>query len=350
MIVLQLIDSLEAGGAERMAVTLANAFSKKIEQSILCTTRQEGVLKEELAPDVSYYYLAKKSTLDIKALLRLRKIVSTNKVDIIQAHGTSFFFATLLRLSYPKIRIVWHAHLGSRAKTLRKENKVLVKCSRYFDLIITVNSELKQWCEDNLNTKKVHYLENFVAANSFKLGNIRRENTIVSVANLKEPKNHLNLLRAFHLVHEQHPEWKLQLVGKRFGDAYEQAITSYISENDLEDSVALLGVRKDIPSLLQSAKLGVLSSDSEGLPMALLEYGAAGLAVIATRVGYCEEVIHNYGKTVAPNDPNSLAKALLLYIEDADSIVKDANAYHEHVLENYSPEKVIPKLIELYNN
>ena len=59
MRVLQLIDSLDAGGAERMSVTIANALSTRIDRSYLCTSRKEGVLKSDLKKDVGYLFLRK---------------------------------------------------------------------------------------------------------------------------------------------------------------------------------------------------------------------------------------------------------------------------------------------------
>ncbi|WNH09649.1 hypothetical protein [Thalassobellus suaedae] len=66
MNVLQLIDSLHAGGAERVALNYANALVPKIETSYLCATREEGLLKESLSKDVPYIFLNKKSALDLK--------------------------------------------------------------------------------------------------------------------------------------------------------------------------------------------------------------------------------------------------------------------------------------------
>ena len=68
MKVLQLIDSLNSGGAERVAVNFANALVNKIEKSYLCTTRQEGVLKLNLNSQVGYLFLQKRSVIDFKAI------------------------------------------------------------------------------------------------------------------------------------------------------------------------------------------------------------------------------------------------------------------------------------------
>ena len=73
--VIQLIDSLEPGGAERMAVTIANSLLDTVNFSGLVVTRKEGSLLTTLHPKVSYHCVHKKSTFDIKALLRLRHFI-----------------------------------------------------------------------------------------------------------------------------------------------------------------------------------------------------------------------------------------------------------------------------------
>jgi hypothetical protein len=98
MRIVQIIDSLEAGGAERMAVNYANALADRIEFSGLVVTRKGGALFDQIDTGVSYFYLDRKKTFDYKALVKLRKYIVENKVTHIQAHSTSFFLAFLLKI------------------------------------------------------------------------------------------------------------------------------------------------------------------------------------------------------------------------------------------------------------
>ena len=79
--IVQLIDSLEAGGAERMAVSYANALKRQTGFAALVTTRAEGQLKNQLDNDVVYGFLNRKSLFDFKALFLLRKIIINNKFE-----------------------------------------------------------------------------------------------------------------------------------------------------------------------------------------------------------------------------------------------------------------------------
>ena len=98
MRIVQIIDSLEAGGAERMAVNYANGLADRIEFSGLVVTRKEGALFDQIDTRVSYFYLDRKKVFDFKTLVKLRKYVIRNRVEILHAHGTSFFIATVLKL------------------------------------------------------------------------------------------------------------------------------------------------------------------------------------------------------------------------------------------------------------
>ena len=113
MRILQLIDSLEAGGAERMAVSYANALNRNVGFGALVTTRAEGSLKNQLDKNVVYSFLNRKSTFDFKALLLLRRFVIQNKITHIHAHSSSVFFGALLKLLRPKLRLIWHDHYGN---------------------------------------------------------------------------------------------------------------------------------------------------------------------------------------------------------------------------------------------
>lgn len=347
MRVLQLIDSLHPGGAERLATGLANSLVSKIEGSYLCATREEGLLKETVSPEVGYLFLEKSHTIDLKALKRLKKYCKSESITHVHAHGTSFFTASLIRIMLPSLKLIWHDHLGSRSTASVKSQKGLKWASRYFNQIITVNSELKHWSEKHLHCNKVSYIPNFIDTSHFR-SDKKRENTMACVANLKEPKNHLHLIKAYRPIAEKYPEWTLKLIGNHFDDAYYKSVVSYIDSNQLGEYVILEGSATNVYEELSTAKIGVLASTSEGLPMSLLEYGAAGLAVVTTDVGYCKEVISTFGTVVPVADENALTAALIQYMSQDVLREETAAAFKNHIEACYSSEAVISNFIQIY--
>jgi glycosyltransferase involved in cell wall biosynthesis len=172
--------------------------------------------------------------------------------------------------------------------------------------------------------------------------------SIILLANLRMPKNHLNLLKAFRIVLNQKPECKLILVGKDFKDEYSEEIKLYIQEQTLQEHVRIAGVQSKLDSFLQTSQLGVLSSDSEGLPVSLLEYGLAGLPVVCTDVGNCRKVIGDFGKLVPIKNPEALGKAILFYLNNNDMMNSDAKNFQKKTIENYSEKTVLPKFLKFY--
>ena len=132
MRIVQLIDSLEPGGAERMSVNYANMLSETIAFSSLVTTRQEGPLKEELLPGVFYLFLKKKHTLDFRAVFRLRHFIKKHKIALIHAHSSSFFMAVMTKLIYPQVKIIWHDHYGNSNFLEQRKTSVLKWASVFF--------------------------------------------------------------------------------------------------------------------------------------------------------------------------------------------------------------------------
>jgi hypothetical protein len=111
MRVLQIIDSLEAGGAERMAVNYANALANEIDFSALVVTRKEGNLRNQINNNVPYLFLNKRSTLDSIALLNYE--IHFKKIILkLFTHTAPRFLCVLLKLVLPSIKLVWHDHLG----------------------------------------------------------------------------------------------------------------------------------------------------------------------------------------------------------------------------------------------
>ena len=356
MRIVQLIDSLEAGGAERMAVSYANALEKRISFSGIVVTRNEGSLKLQLNNDVTYLFLDRKWILDLKALLKFREYLIKNKVTYVQAHSTSVYFAFLVKIILPSIKIIWHDHYG-KSEMMEKRKKFFLKIvSSFMFGIVAVNQKLKSWSEHNLFCKKVIYLANFTIAfneNSFKETLLQGINNkrIVCLANLRPQKNHILLLEVAYKSKEEYPDWTFHLVGKDFKDSYSKKIKDLIEEKDLQKHVFLYGSCDDVSSILKQCQIGVLTSDSEGLPVALLEYGFQKLAVISTTVGEIPSVIEDKknGLLVNCNDNVSFTNSLFKLMADKsfrDSLGKNLN---ETILNTYSEEKNIIKYINWIN-
>ena len=161
MRIVQIIDSLDAGGAEKMAVNYANELSNKIAFSGLVVSRSQGQLINQLDKKVNYLYLNKKRTIDVLAIYKLVKFVKKNKIEIVHAHSTSFFLGFLIKIFVPSLKLIWHDHYGDSDFLHKRPATILLFIIRFYDGAIVVNNKLELWAKNKLNAKNIIYLPNF---------------------------------------------------------------------------------------------------------------------------------------------------------------------------------------------
>jgi glycosyltransferase involved in cell wall biosynthesis len=352
MRILQLIDSLEAGGAERMAVNYANALAKQIDFSGLVVSRKEGPLVNQIDEDVSYLFLNRNRVIDFKALFKLRNYVEVHKVTIVHAHSTSFFLAFLLKLISPSIRIIWHDHYGDSEFLNKRPLLALRLISPFFSGIIAVNHNLKVWANKNLYFENSIYLPNFpseeknITAHTLLKGIEGKR--IVCLANLRVQKDHFLLLEVAKKLKVSHSNWTFHLVGKDFQDAYSKQIKSSIVENNLEKNVFLYGTKQDVKNILDQSTIAILTSQSEGLPMAILEYGWHKKPIVVTNVGEISSVIENEknGFLILANQEQLFYCALVTLIENDILRIDFGNLLYHTIGENYSEGIVLRNYLD----
>jgi len=351
MRIIQLIDSLDLGGAEKMAVTYANSLVVNAEFSGLVVTRKEGALRKNIHDGVSYLFLNKKKSIDFKAILKLKKYCKTNKVQFIQAHSSSFFLACLVKMVYPKIQIIWHDHYGKLVSTTRESSFVIRIFSILFSGVIAVSKELEAWSIKNLFCKRILYLQNYISNNSNTIHETKLHGKegkrVVYIANLRPQKNHLLFLEVINSVHNKFPEWTFHLVGNDLNDAYSTSIKDKIKHYQLEEVVFIYGSIEDVENCISQSEIGVFTSISEGLPVALLEFGKQNKPVVATNVGQIPHLlIHNESGLLSENNSVlEFAKNLSVLLEDEQLRIKFGKNLHQTVEENYSESIVIQKYI-----
>jgi len=350
--VLQLIDSLEIGGAERMAVNYANALHKRIAVSAFCVTRNEGALKALINPEIPYLYLERKRRLDFTAVFRLQRFIKKHKIEVIQAHGSSYLIGVLAKLVTPGLKLIWHDHYGKSEFLEERKATSLKMLSVFFDAVFAVNEKLAHWSKEKLKVKNTFYIKNFIAEalaldSDFEVFGAKGKR-IVCVANLRPQKNHQLLLDAFKLVLEQDAAFTLHLFGQVPDSLYTDSLFERMKAEPFTKSVFYHGTHLKMSAILPHFDIGVLSSDSEGLPLAILEYGQAGLDAVATDVGQCKVVLGHYGKIIPPGDKEALAEAILKSSSADSEFSPNTVGLREKVLLEFGESEIMEHVIFLY--
>lgn len=316
------IDRLGRAGTEGQLLALLQNLDRRTVRSSLCVLRGGGANAQSLGPagcPVLDLGLGKLSSLRaIPAATRLAAFWRRHRVDVVQTYflDSTYFAAPLARLCGVRhvVRVrnntgYWltpgHRRLGRLAGRL---------CSRTL-----TNSEdgRRALAAEGIPPSRVNVIENGVDLDRFPPApppdTGRAIVRVGAVANLRPVKNIDGLLRATAIVGRSDPRVRLDVAGA--GDLRPE-LEEQIRRSGLEDTVRLLGSVGDVPGFLAGLDVAVLPSHSESMSNALLEYMAAGRAIVATDVGSNARLVRpgREGLIVPSGDDTALAGAIQRYL------------------------------------
>ena len=169
----------------------------------------------------------------------------------------------------------------------------------------------------------------------------------LAVGRMEQQKDYPVMLRALAQLRME-PKAQLFIAGK---GPLEHELRRLARELDIQDNVTFLGLRKDIPELMNAADAYLMSSAWEGMPMVLLEAAATGLPIVTTDVGGNREVVIDgvSGLVVSSRNPDELAGAMQRMMTMPDTQrVQMGSAGRSHIEENYSMERIVDMWENLY--
>ncbi|MDQ7841235.1 MAG: glycosyltransferase [bacterium] len=168
--------------------------------------------------------------------------------------------------------------------------------------------------------------------------------TAVMVGRFKEPKDPVTLVNAWARVGAAH---RLLLVGD---GPMRPEVEALVRKQGLEGRVAVLGARDDVPVLLRSSDIFVLSSRWEGMPLAVIEAMMGGLPVVATDVGGVSEAVVNgeTGLLVPPGNADALSVALDRLLTDPALRRRMGEAGRRRALEHFTEERMLAETAAVY--
>jgi len=167
----------------------------------------------------------------------------------------------------------------------------------------------------------------------------KRGFALVTVARLAPPKDHATLLRAVALAVPRIPDLNLTILG---GGALEAELRGLASELKIDERVTFAGTRSDVGNWLARADVFVLSSRSEGLPIAMLEAMAAGLPMILSDVGGIRETVgHLPGVLLVPAESvEALESALIEFSRRRTELPALGEISRDYVASHFSAERM----------
>lgn len=357
MVVAQIIDSLDTGGAEVVAVNIANSLSKvEGATSHLIVTRHVGNLKDRINPAVKLFVLNKSGKFDFKALFRLRQYFIRENIEIVHAHSTSFLYPSIL---YPffRFKLVWHDHYGLPIREDGDRNYPYRLFSPMFDFVFCVSQRLVESNQKHLKVSddRIRLLYNFSVKMpvlpSQKIAKPLQKKVLVLSANLRPQKDHRNLIAAIGIVTKVLPNIIVYCIGGSSDNEYKKSLEAEVENLELQDVILFEGPQQNPYAYFEIADLALLTSSSEGLPLTLIEYGLAGCAVVCTDVGQSSAVVNNENGWLVPaGNSAELAKAILFALTNPDVAFTKASRLREDISRFFSEEAAIANILKVYND
>jgi glycosyltransferase involved in cell wall biosynthesis len=314
-----MIDRLSRAGTESQLLALIREVDRATVSPSLVLLDGEDDLSRALEPsDCPVLRLGVRRLASLtaaRAARRLRAFWREHRPDVLQVYflDAAYLGAPVAKLCGVKTVVRVRNNLGY---WLTPRHRALGRMIRPFvDLTLTNTEAGKQALieRERHRADRVVVLENGVDTakfNRFMLPDTSKKRVRVGcVANLRPVKNIDGLMRAAKTALERFP----QLVFQVAGDGEERAALERLhGELGLGDRFVLRGSVADVPAFLRSVEIAVLSSHSEGMSNALLEYMSAGRAVIATDVGANATLVRHRkdGLLVAPGDEPAFVEAL----------------------------------------
>jgi len=328
--VAQIIDRVHlSGGAERLQRTFAEAIDPN-EVELTVITLRDGMPESEVELrdlGVRVVSFPAKTFADLRRARALIRFVREQRFDLLHAHlPRSTILAGIAgpASGTPVIATLHNTERRSGVGPVLQaaERWVLRRVARR---VIAVGWETARTQHDALGGREIDVIPNAVSEprvlSATERAETRRElgvpdgaPLLISVARLVPQKAIQDLLLAFAQLSRSDPAPQLRIAGR---GRLEDDLAREIPRLGLGDRARLLGLRSDVPRLLASSDLYVSSSHWEGLPVAILEAMAAGLPVVATRVGDAPRALGvDSGVLVAPRDPRALARAIEQLLAD----------------------------------
>jgi glycosyltransferase involved in cell wall biosynthesis len=341
--ILIVTNSLHNGGAQRVAVRLANALAENNDVLFLPFSTEQAYTLTENVRFLDW------------GVGRMRKTGFFGPITILisKVWGVCYFSYIRLRekpevtlsfLRKPDILNIFA--LGGGMKVLTERNNPLGKGEEYFksscrafrkaDKVVFQSNAIMNMFPETIRKKGV-VIPNPVEATCKASPSSKR---IVTVGRLHPQKNHELLIRSFAMFLNSHPDYTLHIYGN--GDMA-GVMDDYIKSLSLDGKVFLEGFKKDVHKAIADAEMFVMSSNHEGMPNALLEAMMMGLPCITTSFEGADEFFSGTGSCIMVplRDEVALADAMSKLADD-EVFRTSLAARGEEYARKYSFENIIP--------
>ena len=379
--VAQMVESMQMGGAEHLAVQFSAGLAARGCESHLVVLTGPGPLSRRVDPGVQVHYLQyERASLFNplafgvslrKGLRLLSDTVLGNSIDLVQTHlpGSNFWGLLLAMRNTCAVAATVHNNQEFRYSAEDSAFRVALRKWAYravvkrCDVTIAVSEQVRQSLMADLGggdklTRRIAVVQNGVPIPDLlapeQVTEARQAWSVpagaallVAAGRFDEQKNFGDLITAASELVRTGREFRLVIAGE---GPRREALERRISDEDLAGHVVLPGVVDDLPRLLGAADLLLVSSRWEGLPLVVLEAMAAGLPVVGYDIAGVRELVADgsTGWLVPPANPEGLAAAVQSALATPDDLTARSAAARLMVEEKYGLDRTVDDLLAQY--
>ncbi|MEE8317351.1 MAG: glycosyltransferase, partial [Candidatus Omnitrophota bacterium] len=357
MNILQILPNLDVGGAETGTVDLSRELIKKGHSAIV-VSNGGGMVKELLDINARHIKLPvhKKSLFTvIKMVKKLKHIIKEERVDIVHARSRVPAIIAFFASRHSRARFITTAH-GYYS------NHILSRVMGWGRFVIVASSVVgRHMIEDfGVPRERIRFIPRGVDLERFRFRPInisggKGEYKIGVVGRITPIKGHAFFLQAVARVIRIFPRARILIVGTPPKDKpeYKENLKTLIRRLGIERFVEFLGSRRDIAAVMSGLDLLVLPSvGQEAFGRVIIEAGASGVPVIATRIGGAVDIIENErtGLLVAPGDIIEMVDSIIRLLNKRGLARNLAMEARKKVEKEYTLVRMVEDTIRVYED
>jgi glycosyltransferase involved in cell wall biosynthesis len=346
---------LDVGGLEKLLLEFAAHANPELQRLLFVSLGANGAVGDELRrmgwPVVCLY---RQQGFQPIIVPQLARIFRGARADVVHTHDARalIYGAPAARLA--RVPNVVHTQHGQGLGLSRRQAWLVRMAAMATSKFICVSRDAAQIASDDLGipAHKLCTIYNGIDIERYMTdeaeeGDLDGGGPIVAIARLSPEKGIGTLLDAMAIARETSPDIRLEIAGD---GPCRPALERQCDDLGLSDCTDFLGHVDDIPALLHRARMFVLPSESEGIALTLLEAMAAGVSVIATRVGGTPEVVvdDHTGVLTPPRDAVTMAGAISRLWADAEERERLATAGRWRVRELFDVERMMQDYHDIY--
>ncbi len=372
MQVLHIITGLKKGGAETLLYNLCE-YDREFNHTIISLSDTPDLEASFMKLNIPVFSLNfPDGKIKISGVLKLYRLIKKINPDIVQ---TWMIHADLIGGLTARIigikNIFWGVHhtvlfFGKVKWSTILILKINALLSHFIPKKIVYCAEKSRSVQESIGFKKSKgvVIQNGYNIKKFyrntNLGNNFRDELKISedtfvighVGSYDPLKDHNTLIEALNILNKQNFKFTAVLAGKNLDNDNYDLVTK-IEEKELSGRIHLIGMRNDIPAIMNGIDLFVLSSISEAFPNVLNEAMACGTPCITTDVGDASLIVKNTGWIVPTKNPKLIVDAVIDAEDElrsrTGSWLKRQDECHERINENFSLKKMTQKYKELWS-